>query len=48
MIVAEEDILTKSLALLPPPQIFGGIPNYFDTAVLTFLSSSPEQKIVYT
>ena len=48
MIAAEDAVLTQTLALLPPPQIFGRISNCSDTAVPTSLSSSPEQKIRYT
>ena len=48
MIVAEEAVLTKTLALLPSPLIFGRIPKCFDTVVWTFLSSFPEHKIIYT
>ena len=48
MIVSEEAVLTQTLPLLPPPLIFGRIPKCFDTAVLTFLSSSSEPKITYT
>ena len=44
MIVSEEAVLTQTLALLPPPLIFGRIPKCFDT-VLTFWSSSSEPKI---
>ena len=33
MSVAEEAVLTQTLALLPPFLIFGRIPQYFDTAV---------------
>ena len=33
MIVAEEAVLTQTLALLPPPRIFGRISKCFDTAV---------------
>ena len=47
MIVSEEDVLTQTLALLPPPLIFGRIPKGFRTEV-TFLSSSSEPKITYT
>ena len=43
----KEAVLTQSLALLPPPLIFGKIPKCFDTAVLT-LSSSSEPKITST
>ena len=35
-------------SLLPPPLIFGRIPKCFNTAVLTFLSSSSEPKTTYT
>ena len=48
MIVSEEVVLTQTLAPLPPPLIFGRILKCFDTAVLTFLSSSSEPKITYT
>ena len=48
MIVSEEAVLTQTLALLLPPLIFGRIPKCFDTAVLTFLSSSSEPKTTYT
>lgn len=40
-IVAEE-------ALFPIPLVLGRISKCFDTAVWTFLSSSPEQRITYT
>ena len=33
MIAAEEDLLTLTLALLPPALISRGIPKCFDTAV---------------
>ena len=48
MIDDEEALLTQILALLLPPLIFGTIPKYFDIAVYTFLSSSPELMITYT
>ena len=48
MIDDEEALLTQILALLLPPLIFGTIPKYFDTAVYTFVSSSPEVMITYT
>ena len=48
MIVSVEAVLAQTLPLLPPPLIFGRIPECFDTAVLTFLSSSSEPKITYT
>ena len=38
MIVFEEIVLIKNLALLTPPLIFEGIYQCFDIAVLTFLS----------
>ena len=48
MIAAEETVLIKALALLPPVLIFRRIPECFDTAVWLFFSSSREQKITYT
>ena len=33
MIHSEEAVSTQTLALLPPPLIFGRIPKCFDTAV---------------
>ena len=48
IIAAEEDLLTQTLALLPPLLIFRRTPKCFDTAVSFFFSSSPEQKTIYT
>ena len=48
MVVPEGTVLTQTLALLPPSLNFGKNPKCFDTAVLTFLSSSPQQRITYT
>ena len=45
MTAAEVAVLTQTLLLLPPPQIFGKIPKYFDTTFWTFFSSSPGQKL---
>ena len=33
MAAAKVAVLTQTLALLPPPRIFGKIPKYFHTAV---------------
>ena len=48
MTAAEKAVLTQTLALLAPPQIFGRISNCSDTAVWTSLKFSPEQKITFT
>ena len=33
MIIAEEAVLIQTLAILPPPLIFGTVPECFDAAV---------------
>ena len=48
MIVVKGTVLTQTLALLPPPLVFGTIPGYFHKAVWSLLSSSSELKISYT
>ena len=44
MTAAGVAVLTQTLAILPPPQIFGKIPEYFDTKVWIFSSFGPGQK----
>ena len=48
MIISKEAVLTSTLALLPPPLVFGRIRKCFDRAVLTFSSSNSEPKVTYT
>ena len=48
MTVSEEAALTQTLALLPPPLIFGRVPKCFNTTVWTSLSSGSESKITHT